>query len=490
MLQQKLNQFIMKKITNKLVFAVLGVTTFGFSAIAQEKTQSQTTIKIIKNENGKITKSEKVIEGVPNESIQELFEENGILDEINFTNEGSEDFEIIIRKLKNDLDHETDRFHKMVFISKDDENLEHKAFLGIYGMPSENIKIINENGNIEIIDETSESEDSKIDETIGVEVTGIVTGSPAEESGLLKGDKITKLDEIKINKFSELADFIASKKPGDELKVSYVRDGKEISQNIVLGEKKPRYSGINNMSNSFVFDYDNEIKPFLGVTLEEEVDEGIKVTEIVKNSKAEAIGLKSGDIITKINSNKITSFENLKTELSKIEVGEQITVSYLREGKKNEVSGELKSRADTKSMESFVKSYRFDFDEDNYHQNAFFSDEIRINISINNISKEEAKNLKKSTGLDLDENNLEFEEFAFAPNPTSGVFQVSFTPQVEGKMEISLFDQTGKQVYLHNINAQKQNYIEEINISEQANGIYFLVINQNNKVFSKKVIKQ
>ena len=141
-------------------------------------------------------------------------------------------------------------------------------------------------------------------------------------------------------------------------------------------------------------------------------------------------------------------------------------------------------------MESFVKSYRFDFDEDNYHQNAFFSDEIRINISINNISKEEAKNLKKSTGLDLDENNLEFEEFAFAPNPTSGVFQVSFTQQVEGKMEISLFDQTGKQVYLHNINAQKQNYIEEINISEQANGIYFLVINQNNKVFSKKVIKQ
>ena len=181
------------------------------------------------------------------------------------------------------------------------------------------------------------------------------------------------------------------------------------------------------MSNSFVFDYDNEIKPFLGVTLEEEFDEGIKVTEIVKNSTAEAIGLKSGDIITKINSNKITSFENLKTELSKIEVGEQITVSYLREGKKNEVSGELKSRADTKSMESFVKSYRFDFDEDNYHQNAFFSDEIRINISINNISKEEAKNLKKSTGLDLDENNLEFEEFAFAPNPTSGVFQVSFT---------------------------------------------------------------
>lgn len=272
--------------------------------------------------------------------------------------------------------------------------------------------------------------------------------------------------------------------------VSFVRGGNEMSQNIILGEKKPRYSGIYNMANSFVFDYENESKPFLGVTLDEEVDEGIKVTEIVEKSTAEAIGLKSGDIITKINSNKINSFENLKTELSKLEVGEQITVSYLREGKKNEASGELKSRADSKSIESFVKSYRFDFDEDNNHQNGFFSDEIRINISINNISKEEAKNLKKSTGLDLNENDLEFEEFSFAPNPTSGVFQVSFTPQLEGKIEISLLDQSGKQVYLHNLNAQKQKYIEEINISERANGIYFLVINQNNKIFSKKVIKQ
>lgn len=363
MLQQNLNQFIMKKITINLIVAVFAIISFGHRAIAQEKSKSQTTIKIIKSENGKITKSEKVIEGEPNGSIQELFEENGILDEINFTNE------------------ETDRFHKMVFISKDDENQDTKAFLGIYGMPGENIKIINDNGNIEVINE--EPEDSKVDETIGVEITGIVSDSPAEKAGLLKGD-----------------------------------------------------------------------------------------------------------IITKINSNKINSFENLKTELSKLEVGEQITVSYLREGKKNEASGELKSRADSKSIESFVKSYRFDFDEDNNHQNGFFSDEIRINISINNISKEEAKNLKKSTGLDLNENDLEFEEFSFAPNPTSGVFQVSFTPQLEGKIEISLLDQSGKQVYLHNLNAQKQKYIEEINISERANGIYFLVINQNNKIFSKKVIKQ
>jgi S1-C subfamily serine protease len=310
----------MKKITINLIVAVFAIISFGHRAIAQEKSQSQTTIKIIKSENGKITKSEKVIEGEPNGSIQELFEENGILDEINFTNEDSEDFEIIIRKLKNDLDHETDRFHKMVFISKDDENQDTKAFLGIYGMPSENIKIINDNGNIEVINE--EPEDSKVDETIGVEITGIVSDSPAEKAGLLKGDKITQLNEINVNKFGELADFIAGKKPGDELIVSFVRGGNEMSQNIILGEKKPRYSGIYNMANSFVFDYENESKPFLGVTLDEEVDEGIKVTEIVEKSTAQAIGLKSGDIITKINSNKINSFENLKTELSKLEVGE------------------------------------------------------------------------------------------------------------------------------------------------------------------------
>jgi putative serine protease PepD len=67
-------------------------------------------------------------------------------------------------------------------------------------------------------------------------VQPLVKGGPAERAGLRPGDVITKLDGQPIEDPSELAAQIRSKAPGDKVKVTYQRDGKETTVEITLAE--------------------------------------------------------------------------------------------------------------------------------------------------------------------------------------------------------------------------------------------------------------
>lgn len=89
--------------------------------------------------------------------------------------------------------------------------------------------------------------------------------------------------------------------------------------------------------NSMVFDSN---RPMLGVTTEK-VDKGVEVQEVTKGSAAEKIGLKKGDIITKIDDKKIDSPDDLSAAIRKHKVGEKVAVSYLRDKKEMKEAAEL-----------------------------------------------------------------------------------------------------------------------------------------------------
>ncbi len=68
----------------------------------------------------------------------------------------------------------------------------------------------------------------------GVIVAEVTEGSGAEKAGLKQGDIIRKLDNININKFSDLTGYVNSKRPNDEIMVTYLRDGREKHANVTL----------------------------------------------------------------------------------------------------------------------------------------------------------------------------------------------------------------------------------------------------------------
>jgi putative serine protease PepD len=69
----------------------------------------------------------------------------------------------------------------------------------------------------------------------GAVVAGIVEGSAAEQAGLRNGDRITAVDDRRIEDATALAATIRGMKPGTEVQVTFVRDGDEQTVTATLG---------------------------------------------------------------------------------------------------------------------------------------------------------------------------------------------------------------------------------------------------------------
>jgi S1-C subfamily serine protease len=63
----------------------------------------------------------------------------------------------------------------------------------------------------------------------------VIAGGPAASAGLKDGDIITAINGQTIDENHPLASVIANSKPGDEVSVKYLRDGKETTVKVKLG---------------------------------------------------------------------------------------------------------------------------------------------------------------------------------------------------------------------------------------------------------------
>ena len=79
--------------------------------------------------------------------------------------------------------------------------------------------------------------DSNIEFDTGIYVAQILKSGPSAKSDLKIGDIITKIDNIAINKMSELRSYIYTKKVGDEVELSVLRNKREYNIKIKLGRK-------------------------------------------------------------------------------------------------------------------------------------------------------------------------------------------------------------------------------------------------------------
>lgn len=77
------------------------------------------------------------------------------------------------------------------------------------------------------------------------------------------------------------------------------------------------------------------------ILLDEDIDSGVVVINVVKGSPAEASGLEKGDVILEIEGNQITDGAHLKYILYKYTVGDKINVKYYRDGKIKETTVSL-----------------------------------------------------------------------------------------------------------------------------------------------------
>lgn len=101
------------------------------------------------------------------------------------------------------------------------ENKFEEASLGIFAYDKKIIPYLDEKANI----------------TKGIYVAQISLDSPASKSALKIGDIITKIDELELNKMCDLRCYIYTKKPGDEVALTILRNGKEQQIRVRLQQK-------------------------------------------------------------------------------------------------------------------------------------------------------------------------------------------------------------------------------------------------------------
>lgn len=96
--------------------------------------------------------------------------------------------------------------------------------------------------------------------------------------------------------------------------------------------------------------------------------------------------------------------------------------------------------------------------------------------------------LEEPAAVDFNK-SLPLNKIEFAPNPSDGLFNLAFDLPKKQDTRVMIFDQAGRKVFeelLVNFSGSCKN---QIDISAQPSGVYFLIIAQQDKQFSRKIVK-
>lgn len=158
--------------------------------------------------------------------------------------------------------------------------------------------------------------DIKVSE--GVYVDQVEQGSGAAKAGIRSGDVITRLDNVKIRKFSDLTGYIGSKRPNDVVKVQVIRDGDSREFDVTLTKYEVyqiKAIGLE-VSNATA----EELK-------QRNVANGVKITRgLTPQMQNEQL---YGTIITAIDNIPVKNVEDVEKIMIERSAGEPISVTFV-----------------------------------------------------------------------------------------------------------------------------------------------------------------
>ncbi|HRH41637.1 MAG TPA: DegQ family serine endoprotease [Pyrinomonadaceae bacterium] len=178
-----------------------------------------------------------------------------------------------------------------------------------------------------ITDELAKNLDLK--DNKGVIVGSVKPGSSADKAGVKRGDIIVAINGEKVEDGNSLRNKVAQTAPGTEIKLTVLRDGKEVELKATLDEYTPETAqkdggegnkeSNNKSAESGKLGLDLQpITPEIAKKLELPPDtKGLVVTDVDPEGPAAAEGIIKGDVILEINRQPIEKFEDVQSALEK-----------------------------------------------------------------------------------------------------------------------------------------------------------------------------
>ncbi len=165
------------------------------------------------------------------------------------------------------------------------------------------------------------AEEKGLDIAAGFYVSEVTEDTGAEKAGIKSGDIIKKIDNVEINKFSDLSGYLKTKSPKDVVNVTLIRDGDEKVVPVTLLKNSiaeiPIIGRVKNVENE-------DLKKF-------NISYGVEIKKL--NEKyapyLKEYGFEEGNILTKINGKNLYSVEDAQNSIAKHNVNEPLRIEFI-----------------------------------------------------------------------------------------------------------------------------------------------------------------
>jgi serine protease Do len=180
-----------------------------------------------------------------------------------------------------------------------------------------------------------------LDQAQGALVSEVVSGSPAEKSGLQSGDVVTRFDGKAIENSSMLRNRVAETEVGKSVEVEVLRDKKPVKLNIKVAEQPKdmtasgesvKGEGKSTVLAGFeVQDITPEVSHQLNLP---RGTQGVVVNDVESGSAAEEAGIQRGDVIVELNRKAVRNTDDFRRLSKSVGKDDSVLLLLVRQGRR------------------------------------------------------------------------------------------------------------------------------------------------------------
>lgn len=166
--------------------------------------------------------------------------------------------------------------------------------------------------------------------TEGVLIADVAENSPAEKSGMQRGDVVTSFNDNKVTGVRQFRNIVGLIEPGQKTKLSVIRDGKVIEIKVKLGSLE---------DSEFLTAGSSDILEKLGLSVQDLTADiaaqlgyknksGVLISEVEAGSPAQNTGMKPGMLILEVNRKEVKDVEDLVEALEKSKQSKKVMMLF------------------------------------------------------------------------------------------------------------------------------------------------------------------
>ena len=167
----------------------------------------------------------------------------------------------------------------------------------------------------------------------GVLVASVVPGDPADQAGIQPKDIITEVDGKEVTTSRDLTALAAKLGVGDTVRITVLRDGRQREFDLKVGKRPITMAAAPQKQKEKEGEYGfevTELTPEVAQRFNIKETAGVIVVNVAPNSKAQAAGIKQGDLIIEVNRKNVGSVADFKNLINQYKKGKGIDLLVKR----------------------------------------------------------------------------------------------------------------------------------------------------------------